>query len=248
MIWWATKIVMISHRARRLKERWRSSPIRWRFSNGENNFRNSLISKWVSAKMRALVAWDVSCVRAAPWVERVLQNQPFCHKEPFLGIFCLTYWFFIKTRKTQVTYPHWAGWYEVFLSYRFFQFFSLLMSNFDKQDLRVVSPLSVVPLKIGKNNCKPGETYRKTPSICKIPTLYRANFAEDRHQHSRGGLSICGSVRYPTFPRCFFRDQTESSCDGRFFLLNGSSGFSLSGRRKVDPGHCSAHQPEYFSP
>ena len=33
-----------------------------------------------------------------------------------------------------------------------------------------------------------------------------------------------------------------------FFLLNGSSGFSLSWRRKVDPGHCSAHQPEYFSP
>ena len=40
-----------------------------------------------------------------------------------------------------------------------------------------------------ENNCKPGETYRKTPSICKISTLYRANFAEDRHQHSRGGLS-----------------------------------------------------------
>jgi len=53
----------------------------------------------------------------------------------------------------------------------------------------VVSPLSVVSLKIGNNNCKPGETYRKTPSICKIPTRYRANFAEDRHQHSRGGLS-----------------------------------------------------------
>ena len=32
----------------------------------------------------------------------------------------------------------------------------------------VGSPLSVVPLKIGKNNCKPGETYRKTPSIRKI--------------------------------------------------------------------------------
>jgi hypothetical protein len=53
----------------------------------------------------------------------------------------------------------------------------------------VVPLLSVVPLKIGNNNCKPGETYRKMPSICKIPTLYRANFAEDRHQHSRGGLS-----------------------------------------------------------
>ena len=37
--------------------------------------------------------------------------------------------------------------------------------------IRVVSPLSVVSLKIGKNNCKPGETYRKAPSICKIPTL-----------------------------------------------------------------------------
>ena len=37
--------------------------------------------------------------------------------------------------------------------------------------LRVVTLFSVVPLKIGKNNCKPGETYRKTPSICKIPTL-----------------------------------------------------------------------------
>jgi 2-keto-3-deoxy-L-rhamnonate aldolase RhmA len=49
--------------------------------------------------------------------------------------------------------------------------------------------LSVVPLKIRNNNCKPGETYQKTPSICKIPTLYRAHFAEDRHQHSRGGLS-----------------------------------------------------------
>ena len=54
----------------------------------------------------------------------------------------------------------------------------------------VVTLLSVVPLKIGNNNCKPGETYRETPSICKIPTLYRANFAEDRHQHSREGLSV----------------------------------------------------------
>ena len=60
----------------------------------------------------------------------------------------------------------------------------------------VVSLLSVVPLKIWKNNCKPGETYRKTPSICKIPTLYRANFAEDRHQHSRGGLSKYVFVGY----------------------------------------------------
>ena len=50
----------------------------------------------------------------------------------------------------------------------------------------VVSPLSVVPLKIGKNNCKPGETHRKTPFIHEIPTLDRANFAEDKHQHSRG--------------------------------------------------------------
>jgi hypothetical protein len=49
-----------------------------------------------------------------------------------------------------------------------------------------ITPLSVVPLKIWKNNCNPGETYRKTPSICRTPTLYRANFAEDRHQHSRG--------------------------------------------------------------
>ncbi|MAE16825.1 MAG: hypothetical protein CL911_05220 [Deltaproteobacteria bacterium] len=56
--------------------------------------------------------------------------------------------------------------------------------------------MSVVPLKIGNNNCKPGETYRKTPSICKIPTLYRANFAEDRHQHSRGGLSRSQIERY----------------------------------------------------
>ena len=64
-------------------------------------------------------------------------------------------------------------------------------SNFSvKSRNLVVSRLSVVPLKIGKNNCKPGETYRKTPSPCKIPTLDRANFAEDRHQHSRGGLSI----------------------------------------------------------
>ena len=56
----------------------------------------------------------------------------------------------------------------------------------------VVPRLSVVPLKIGKNNCKPGETHRKTRSICKIPTLYRVNLAEDRHQHSSGGLSIFG--------------------------------------------------------
>ena len=73
----------------------------------------------------------------------------------------------------------------------------------------VVSPLRVVPLKIGNNNCKPGGTYRKTPSICKIPTLYRANFAEDRHQHSRGGLSKIGlSIKFliclnlPTSPLC----------------------------------------------
>jgi hypothetical protein len=32
--------------------------------------------------------------------------------------------------------------------------------------VRAVTLLSVVPLKIGNNNCKPGETYRKTPSIC----------------------------------------------------------------------------------
>ena len=61
----------------------------------------------------------------------------------------------------------------------------------------VVSPLSVVPLKIGNNNCKPGETYRKTPSICKTPTLYRANFAEDRHQHLRGGLSKTFPLSFP---------------------------------------------------
>jgi len=61
---------------------------------------------------------------------------------------------------------------------------------FKKISFQVVSPLSVVPLKIGKNNCKPGETHRKTPFIHEIPTLYRANFAEDRHQHSRGGLSV----------------------------------------------------------
>ena len=56
----------------------------------------------------------------------------------------------------------------------------------------VVSPLSVVPLKIGNNNCNPGETHRETPFIRKIPTLYRVNLAEDRHQHSRGGTTQCG--------------------------------------------------------
>ena len=35
----------------------------------------------------------------------------------------------------------------------------------------VVSPLSVVPLEIGKNNCKPGGTHRKTPFIHEIQTL-----------------------------------------------------------------------------
>ena len=34
-----------------------------------------------------------------------------------------------------------------------------------------VSLLSVVPLKIVKNNCKPGETHRKTPFAHEIPTL-----------------------------------------------------------------------------
>ena len=33
-------------------------------------------------------------------------------------------------------------------------------------EIWVVPLLSVVPLKIGNNNCKPGETYRKMPSIC----------------------------------------------------------------------------------
>ena len=37
--------------------------------------------------------------------------------------------------------------------------------------VRAVTLLSVVPLKIGNNNCKPGGTYRKTPSLCKILTL-----------------------------------------------------------------------------
>jgi hypothetical protein len=36
---------------------------------------------------------------------------------------------------------------------------------------QAVSPLSVVPLKIVKNNCKPGETHRGTPFIHEIPTL-----------------------------------------------------------------------------
>ena len=54
------------------------------------------------------------------------------------------------------------------------------MSNFNRQDWRLSSPLSVVPLKIGNNNCKPRETYRKTPSLCKITTLDRVNLAEDR--------------------------------------------------------------------
>jgi hypothetical protein len=39
---------------------------------------------------------------------------------------------------------------------------------------------SVVPLKFRKNHCKLGETHRKTLSICKITTLYRVNFAEDK--------------------------------------------------------------------
>ena len=60
----------------------------------------------------------------------------------------------------------------------------------------VVSRLSVVPLKNGKNNCKPGETHRKTPSLCKIQTLDRVNLAEDGHQHSRGGLSKKVFVSY----------------------------------------------------
>jgi hypothetical protein len=59
----------------------------------------------------------------------------------------------------------------------------------NKDRFVVVSRLSVVPLKIGNNNCKPGETHRKTPSLCKIQTLDRVNLAEDGHQHSRGGLS-----------------------------------------------------------
>jgi hypothetical protein len=41
----------------------------------------------------------------------------------------------------------------------------------------------------GDRDCNPGETHRETPSLCKIPTLYRENLAEDRHQHFRGGLS-----------------------------------------------------------
>ena len=62
-------------------------------------------------------------------------------------------------------------------------------SNFSvKSRNLVVSRLSVVPLKIGNNNCKPGETHRKTLPIGKITTLDRVNLAEDRHQHSSGGL------------------------------------------------------------
>jgi hypothetical protein len=57
--------------------------------------------------------------------------------------------------------------------------------------------LSVVSLKIGKNNCKPGETHRKTPFIHEISTLDRVNLAEDRHQHSRGGLSKEGCENNP---------------------------------------------------
>ena len=34
-----------------------------------------------------------------------------------------------------------------------------------------VTLLSVVPLEIVKNNCKPGETHRKTPFIHEITTL-----------------------------------------------------------------------------
>ena len=64
-----------------------------------------------------------------------------------------------------------------------------LMKDWRCPHFWVVSPLSVVPLKIGKNNCKPGEMHREMPFIHEIPTLYRANLAEDRHQHSRGGLS-----------------------------------------------------------
>jgi hypothetical protein len=67
---------------------------------------------------------------------------------------------------------------------------SVFNSTFIASNILVVSPLSVVPLKIWKNNCNPGETHRETPSLCKIPTLDRANLAEDRYQHSRGGLSI----------------------------------------------------------
>ena len=61
-----------------------------------------------------------------------------------------------------------------------------VVKGFEKN--RAVTLLSVVPLKIGNNNCKPGETHLKTRSLCKIPTLERVNLAEDRHQHSKGGL------------------------------------------------------------
>ena len=55
------------------------------------------------------------------------------------------------------------------MSYRFFQFFSLLMSNFDKQDLRVVSPLSVVPLRIGKITVTRGKRTGKRRLFAKSP-------------------------------------------------------------------------------
>ncbi|MAE16674.1 MAG: hypothetical protein CL911_04450 [Deltaproteobacteria bacterium] len=44
------------------------------------------------------------------------------------------------------------------------------VQNYQARNL-VVSPLSVVPLEIWKNNSKPGETHRKTPFAHEIPTL-----------------------------------------------------------------------------
>ena len=67
--------------------------------------------------------------------------------------------------------------------------------NLNHSKLWTVPPLECCSSENRKNNCNPGETYRKTPSLCKIPILYRANFAEDRHQHSRGGLSIFSSAK-----------------------------------------------------
>ena len=63
--------------------------------------------------------------------------------------------------------------------------------SFDYHSIWMVSLLSVVPLKIWKNNCKPGETHRETSFIREIPTLYRANLAETGTNTSEGTTSIC---------------------------------------------------------
>ena len=61
--------------------------------------------------------------------------------------------------------------------------------------------MSVVPLEIGKNNCKPGKTHRKTPFIHEMQKILRSPLREYGLKFQETGRSPLQETASPILPR-----------------------------------------------